>query len=321
MGSARPRAEVADELIDQLHRVLPYAAAQITVRDPFADGHHTLVSHGYSERVLAYVDCDYPDRDLSMPAIVGGRRPVRMRDTEFDHRETYSYVEYWGPEGYGDGMTTPLYAPDGRYVGLALTSTEDESVLTDDMRDYMALLGGVLAAMVDPLADIAGWLDEERDARWLVVGADGAVLARGDSEELGLPPAVDRDLVVALAQDLRGRPLAVARGLLADVEGALVQVEMMQARSTRLADEPVAPVSLRHAGQPCGLTARETVVLRHIADGTCNREVVEWLGVAPRTVRTRVEYVLRKLGEDPRTGAAARAIEHGLIRLDLPVRG
>ncbi|MFM7551996.1 MAG: hypothetical protein ACKO7Q_04020, partial [Actinomycetota bacterium] len=94
----------------------------ITVRDPFADGHHTLVSHGYSERVLAYVDSDYPDRDPSMPAIVGGRRPVRMRDTEFDYRETYAYVEYWGPEGYGDGMTTPLYAPDGRWPSPAASS-------------------------------------------------------------------------------------------------------------------------------------------------------------------------------------------------------
>jgi len=32
----------------------------------------------------------------------------------------------------------------------------------------------------------------------------------------------------------------------------LVQVEVLQARSTRLADEPVALVSLRHAGQPSG---------------------------------------------------------------------
>ncbi|MFM7693419.1 MAG: response regulator transcription factor, partial [Actinomycetota bacterium] len=96
---------------------------------------------------------------------------------------------------------------------------------------------------------------------------------------------------------------------------------MMQARSTRLAPEPVALVSLRHAGLPFGLTARETVVLRHIADGACNREVAERLGVAPRTVATHVEHVLRKLGEDTRTGAASRAIEHGLIRLDVPVRG
>ncbi|MFM9125481.1 MAG: response regulator transcription factor [Actinomycetota bacterium] len=100
-----------------------------------------------------------------------------------------------------------------------------------------------------------------------------------------------------------------------------MQVEMMQARSTRLVAEPVALVSLRHAGQPFGLPARETVVLRPIADGACNRVAAEWLGVAPRTVATHVEHVLRKLGEDTRTGAASRAIEHGLIRLDVSVRG
>ena len=321
VGSARPRPEVAAEVVDELHEVVRYEAAQLTVRDPFATGHRTLVNRGYSDRVVAYVDSDYPERDPSMPAIIGGRRPVRMRDTDFEYRETYSYLEYWGPEGYRDGMTTPLYAPDGRYVGLVNTSTADEAVLTDDVRDYMALLGGVLGAMVDPLADVAAWLDEERDARRLVVRADGAVLARDASEELGIPPAVDRAMVVQLAARLRSQPLVAARGLVADTDGALVEVQMMQTRAARLADEPVALVSLRHAGQPFGLTARETVVLRHIADGACNREVAARLGVAPRTVATHVEHVLRKLGAETRTGAAARAVEHGLIRLDVPVDG
>lgn len=321
VGSVRSREDVASEVIEALRGVLPYAAAQITLRDPFADGHRTLVNRGYSDRVVAYVDSDYPNRDPSMPAIVGGRQPVRMRDTEFDYRSTYSYVEYWGPEGYGDGMTTPLFAPDGRYVGLVNTSTEDESVLTDDIRDYMGILSGVLGAMVDPLADIATWLDDERDARRLVVRADGAVLARSESEEQGLPPTVDRALLVDLARDLGGRPLVTARGLVEDEDGALVQVQMMQTRSTRLAAEPVALISLRYAGRPFGLTARETVVLRHIADGACNRDVAARLGVAPRTVATHVEHVLRKLGAESRTGAAARAVEHGLIRLDVPPGG
>lgn len=321
VGSVRPRAEVAAEVVDELRSVVRYEAAQLTVRDPFAAGHRTLTNRGYSERVVAYVESDYATLDPSMPIIIGGRRPLRMRDTDFEYRETHSFVEYWGPEGYGDGMTTPLYAPDGRYVGLLNTSTADESVLTDDVRDYMALLGGVLGAMVDPLADVVSWLDEERDARRLVVRADGAVMARDASEELGLPPAVDRALVARLAACLHAHPLTATRGLVADTEGALVQVQMMRTRSTRLADEPVALISLRHAGQPFGLTARETVVLRHIADGACNREVAARLGVAPRTVATHVEHVLRKLGAETRTGAAARAVEHGLLRLDVALGG
>lgn len=192
VGSSAPRADVVAEVLSDLRGILRYEAAQLTVRDPFGPGHRTLANAGYSDRVVAYVDSDYPERDPSMPAIVGGRRPVRMRDTEFDYRETYSYREYWGPEGYGDGMTTPLYAPDGRYVGLLNTSTADESVLTDDIRDYMALLGGVLGAMVDPLADVAAWLDDGRDERRFVIRADGAVLARAAAEEQDAPPAVDR---------------------------------------------------------------------------------------------------------------------------------
>lgn len=318
VASARPRTEVAAEVVEELRAVLPYEAAQITIRDPFARGHRTLVNRGYSARVVEYVDSDYPERDPSMPAIVGGRLPVRMRDTDFDYRTSCSYLEYWGPEGYGDGMTTPLYAPDGRYVGLVNTSTADESVLTDDVRDYMALLGGVLGAMVDPLADLVTWLEDERDARRLVVRADGAVFARELAGDLEPQPAVDRATVVALAQRLNDQPLVATRGLIADADGALVQVQMMRTRTTRLATEPVALVSMRHAGQPFGLTSRETVVLRHIAEGACNRVVAERLGVAPRTVATHVEHVLRKLGAESRTGAAARAVEHGLIRLDVP---
>ncbi|MGA0121554.1 MAG: response regulator transcription factor [Gaiellales bacterium] len=317
-GSVRPRDEVAAEVAEALHEVLPYEALQLTLRDPFADdGHRTLLNLGYSARVVEYVDSDYPERDPSVTALIADRRPLRMRDTDYDYRETYSYVEYWGPEGYGDGMTTPLYAPDGRYVGLLNTSTVDESVLTDDVRDYMELLAGVLGAMVDPLADVAAWLDEERSSRRFVVRADGAVMARDASEEEGRPPVVDRSLVVDLAASLHARPLLATRGLVQDQDGALVQVQMMQTRSSRLADLPVALISLRHVGQPFGLTERETIVLRHISEGACNREVAARLGIAPRTVATHVEHVLRKLGVDSRTGAAARAIEHGLIRLDV----
>lgn len=319
VASSRPRAEVAAEVIDELRGVLSYEAAQITVRDPFTSGHRTLANRGYSSRVVEYVDSDYHERDPSIPAIVSGRVPVRMRDTDFDYRTSCSYLEYWAPEGYGDGMTTPLYAPDGRYVGLVNTSTADESVLTDDIRDYMALLGGVLGAMVDPLADLATWLEDERDARRLVVRSDGAVLARADAADADAQPAVDRATIVGLARRVQAQPLAATRGLVVDVDGGLVQVQLMRTRSARLAAEPIALISMRRVGQPFGLTARETVVLRHIADGACNRVVAQRLGVAPRTIATHVEHVLRKLGAESRTGAAARAVEHGLIRLDVPI--
>lgn len=319
VASSRPRAEVAAEVIDELRGVLSYEAAQLTVRDPFASGHRTLASRGYSSRVVEYVESDYHDRDPSIPAIVSGRVPVRMRDTDFDYRTSCSYLEYWEPEGYGDGMTTPLYAPDGRYVGLVNTSTADESVLTDDIRDYMALLGGVLGAMVDPLADIATWLEDEGDARRLVVRADGAVLDRPATASADAAPTVDRTTVVELARHFQAQALVATRGLVADADGRLVQVQMMRTGSTRLAADPVALISMRRVGKPFGLTARETVVLRHIADGACNRVVAQRLGVAPRTIATHVEHVLRKLGAESRTGAAARAVEHGLIRLDVTV--
>ncbi|MBM3679851.1 MAG: response regulator transcription factor [Actinobacteria bacterium] len=59
------------------------------------------------------------------------------------------------------------------------------------------------------------------------------------------------------------------------------------------------------------MTARETTVLHHVADGACKRVVAQRIGVAPRMVVTHVEHVLRKLGEDTRMGAATRRSSTG----------
>jgi ribonucleoside-diphosphate reductase beta chain len=118
--------------------VIAYDAMQITVHDPFTDRHRTLVNAGYSDRVVAYVDGDYSVRDSAFSDLLSQRVPLRMRDTAYDYRETYSYLNYWGAEGYGDGMTTPLFANDGRYVGLVNISTATEETLTDGVREFMA---------------------------------------------------------------------------------------------------------------------------------------------------------------------------------------
>lgn len=55
------------------------------------------------------------------------------------------------------------------------------------------------------------------------------------------------------------------------------------------------------------LTARETEVLGHIAEGRHNGDIAEALGISPNTVRTHVQSILGKLGVTSRLAAVAEA--------------
>jgi len=67
------------------------------------------------------------------------------------------------------------------------------------------------------------------------------------------------------------------------------------------------------AARRVGLTRREVEVLRHLVEGSSDREIADALCVSRRTVTSHVTSILTKLQAASRTAAATRAVRAHLI--------
>jgi DNA-binding NarL/FixJ family response regulator len=104
------------------------------------------------------------------------------------------------------------------------------------------------------------------------------------------------------------RVIAAGDALLAPVVTRRLISEFARLRPRR---DPV--LSAPALGGLAALTARETQVLRLVAEGLSNPEVAERLVVTEETVKTHVSRVLTKLGLRDRTQAVVAAYESGLV--------
>jgi DNA-binding NarL/FixJ family response regulator len=64
-----------------------------------------------------------------------------------------------------------------------------------------------------------------------------------------------------------------------------------------------------------GLTARETEVLRKVAEGNRNRDIGERLFISEDTVKVHIKHIMEKLRASDRTQAVAIGLRRGIIQL------
>ncbi|MEU1150356.1 response regulator [Streptomyces sp. NPDC005863] len=120
----------------------------------------------------------------------------------------------------------------------------------------------------------------------------------------------DRDILRAVEAGAAGYLLKdLARGELAAAVRAAARGETVLAPSVaaRLVDQ------LRARPERPRLSARETAVLRLVAEGCTNAEIGRRLYVAESTVKTHLLRIFGKLDVDDRTAAVTTALRLGLL--------
>jgi DNA-binding CsgD family transcriptional regulator len=305
-GSSCSPSEAAEEAVDCLQDVVPYASASLFSWDPVLERHRPLANVGYSFDVLDYLSDEHYRRCRAYQIMRNADpRPTRWRDNGFDYSRTYPAEEVFTPAGYREGLTACLFTQDGRYTGALHLSTETVKHPDDDARDAIECLQPIFAALCDVTRSLAAAVS------WLEPGAH-AVALTPDREMLLLPghssgPHLDRSS--ALVAELMARwddPRRDMRFLWRDEERQWHKVRLFSVEGVRLACEVAT-------SPPHGLTARELEVLSCLAAGSTNREIAAQLFLSIRTVNTHVEHLLAKLECASRAACVGRAIEEGLI--------
>ena len=134
---------------------------------------------------------------------------------------------------------------------------------------------------------ISAWSTEDAILAALRAGATGYVLKERDDLEVSL----------SIRSVLRGgAPIDpfIARRVIAELQGA-------------------APATAESGGTESTLSARESQILRLVADGLTNREIAEQLHLSRYTVECHIKHIYRKLAVSSRTRAVNTARVRGLL--------
>jgi pimeloyl-ACP methyl ester carboxylesterase len=150
----------------------------------------------------------------------------------------------------------------------------------------------------------------------------------GDINVRALLPQVRAPTLVVHARDDARIPFAQGRLLAAEIADArfvtlesrnhiLIESEPAWKRFCEVFSDalgaPEAAAALRADAQLGELTARETAILRLVAQGEGNNEIGRQLSISEKTVRNHLTNIFEKLGVDSRARAIVLARDRGLV--------
>lgn len=126
--------------------------------------------------------------------------------------------------------------------------------------------------------------------------------ALGDEESARL----EREAARAVFAELGAAPALSA------LEQSLPEQSVPGAPGARTAPAPAAGNDAGHSPDAGPLTARETEVIRLLADGLSNRDIAVELFISEKTVARHLSNIFTKLGLTSRSAATAYAYRHGI---------
>ena len=304
----------ARDMLEVLHRVVPFDAAWMALADPMSSSYTSLASSDLDQGALEYLSGPRMAYDIEVTGTDRARPPLSPSDLPYPATDLRTWAECLIPAGLHEGMAVALFDRGRRHVGfmvLLYGSTEPPS---STMRRRLHSLTHVMASGIDPMRSLAA-------AARVVRGATaGAVLCRGSGTQ---PlPGLNGDTLLT-----EGSPIVTtARSYIDDGQ---VFASFLWPRGGRhapdghvrvtvMAGPGEAPASvsgmvvLSPVTDLRGLTPRELEVLGLLVDGCSNQQIARALVVSPRTVAAHLEHILVKLDAPTRTLAAVRAEREGL---------
>ena len=190
-----------------------------------------------------------------------------------------------------DGERRALQAAYDRLV--ASSSVVYEQLIVDRFRGMLAFRLGMMEEAERHLRDAIAFAEEHAwrpERAWSLSVLADCLAEKGDAS-------------LGEAQ----RSLANAASLATDL-GMTVLADRIAAQQ-----EALPPGDAQKP--PAGLTDREVLLLRHLAQGLTNQEIGDRMSISAKTVANHITRIFEKTGAGNRTEAAAFATRHGLVEL------